>query len=83
MGNLVVPEQAFCAVSSESNDFYDEPSDGLLGLAFGSIAQSKRPTFFENLMESKQLAAGAFSVHLARGQETGSEVRRRQGFDTT
>ncbi|KAI0949197.1 hypothetical protein AcW1_008881 [Taiwanofungus camphoratus] len=74
VGNLVVPEQAFCAVSSESNDFYDEPSDGLLGLAFGSIAQSKRPTFFENLMESKQLAAGAFSVHLARGQETGSEI---------
>lgn len=60
---------------SESEDFYDQPSDGLLGLAFGTIAQSKQSTFFENLMMQKQVAAGAFAVHLARGQATGSEVR--------
>ncbi|KZT66403.1 acid protease [Daedalea quercina L-15889] len=74
VGSLSVVQQTFGAVKSESEDFYDEPSDGLLGLAFGSIAQSKRPTFFENLMTSKQLASGAFAVHLQRGQVDGSEV---------
>ncbi|KZT10735.1 acid protease [Laetiporus sulphureus 93-53] len=74
VGGLSVAQQAFGAVRSQSADFYDQPSDGLLGLAFGSIARSKQPTFFENLMLSKQLAAGAFSVHLEREQTSGSEV---------
>ncbi|CCM05069.1 uncharacterized protein FIBRA_07275 [Fibroporia radiculosa] len=74
VGALTAPQQVFGAVRAESSDFFDEPSDGLLGLAFGSIAQSKRPTFFENLMVSKQVTAGAFAIHLARGQSTGSEV---------
>ncbi|KAF9813654.1 hypothetical protein IEO21_05486 [Rhodonia placenta] len=74
VGRLVVKQQGFGAVRSESEDFYDQPSDGLLGLAFGTIAQSKQSTFFENLMMQKQVAAGAFAVHLARGQATGSEI---------
>ncbi|GBE80703.1 Aspartic protease [Sparassis crispa] len=73
-GGLVVPTQAFLAVSSESYDFADEPSAGLLGLAFGSIARSKRPTLFENLLSDKQIPVGAFAVHLERGQASGSEV---------
>ncbi|TFY62116.1 hypothetical protein EVJ58_g4075 [Rhodofomes roseus] len=74
VGSLSVAQQAFGAVKSESEDFYDAPSDGLLGLAFGSIAQSKQPTFFENLMMSKQVAGGAFAVHLQRDQTVGGEV---------
>lgn len=44
-------------------------------MAFGTIAQSQKPTFFENLMTQKKVAAGIFSVHLTRGKEQGSEVR--------
>ena len=44
-------------------------------MAFGTIAQSGSPTFFENLMAQKKVAAGIFSVHLTRGREQGSEVR--------
>ncbi|KAH9948670.1 aspartic peptidase domain-containing protein [Amylocystis lapponica] len=74
LGGLSVPRQAFGAVTKESDDFDDAPSSGLLGLAFGSIAASRQPTFFENLMSTKQLAAGVFAVHLTRGKETGSEA---------
>ena len=58
----------------ESSDLNDEPNSGLLGMAFGSIAQSGKPTFFENLLAQKRLAQSVFSVHLTRTRETGSQV---------
>lgn len=77
VGGLTVQTQTLGAVNRESDDFQDYPNNGLLGLAFGSIASSGKPTFFENLMSERQLAAPLFSVHLARNQETGSEVGQR------
>lgn len=74
IGNLAVSNQVFGAASRESDDFNDAPNDGLMGLAFGTIAQSKKPTFFENLIEAKSVAEPLFSVHLSRNQVTGSEV---------
>ncbi|KAI0820010.1 acid protease [Trametes gibbosa] len=76
VGTAMVPQQAFCAVTEVSNDLDAEPNSGLLGLAFGSIAQASNSsnTFFENLLEQKALAASVFSVHLTRGVEKGSEV---------
>ncbi|KAF9484443.1 acid protease [Pholiota conissans] len=71
---LTVQKQAFGAVTSESDDFNGYPNSGLLGLAFSSISASNKPTFFESLIREKQLAAPIFSVHMTRGQETGSEV---------
>lgn len=57
-----------------SDEFNGYPNDGLLGMAFGSIAQSKQPTFFERLLDEKKVAAPLFSVHLERNHPTGSEV---------
>ncbi|ETW80500.1 hypothetical protein HETIRDRAFT_440362 [Heterobasidion irregulare TC 32-1] len=74
IAGFTVQQQAFGAIDGESADFQGQPNDGLLGMAFGTIAQSRRPTFFENLIEGRQLAAPLFSVHLERRQETGSEV---------
>ncbi|KAI0374156.1 acid protease [Pilatotrama ljubarskyi] len=74
VGQATVPKQTFCAVHKVSDDLDEEPNSGLLGLAFGSIAQSGKSTFFENLLAEKKLAASVFSVHLTRGKERGSEV---------
>ncbi|KAH9847155.1 acid protease [Lenzites betulinus] len=76
VGTAAVPQQTFCAVTSVSSDLDSEPNSGLLGLAFGTIAQAKNNsvTFFENLLEQKALTASIFSVHLTRGVEKGSEV---------
>ncbi|OBZ70691.1 Aspartic protease [Grifola frondosa] len=74
IGSLTVEQQAFGAVRSESTDFQDEPNSGLLGLAFGSIATSKKPTFFENLLAQKKLTSSIFSVHLTRNGKTGSQL---------
>ncbi|KIM79006.1 hypothetical protein PILCRDRAFT_10665 [Piloderma croceum F 1598] len=48
IGNLTVSAQSFGAVSRKSDNFNDAPNDGLIGLPFGTITQSKKPTFFEN-----------------------------------
>ncbi|KAF7793952.1 hypothetical protein EIP86_005076 [Pleurotus ostreatoroseus] len=74
LGSLTIPQQGFVAAHTESHDFAALPSDGLLGLAFGSIASSQEPTPFENLLAAHKLPAAIFSVHLARGQEDGSAV---------
>ncbi|KAA1471763.1 acid protease [Dentipellis sp. KUC8613] len=74
IGGLTVESQAFGAVNQESRDFDGQPNDGLIGMAFGTIAQSRHPTFFENLIQARRLATPMFSVHLARNQATGSEI---------
>ena len=74
IGSLSVESQFFGAINRESEDFNDEANDGLIGLAFGTIAQSKKPTFFENLIEAKKVTSPMFSIHLTRNQAVGSEV---------
>ena len=74
MKTLRIQKQAFGAVSYESDNYYTYPSSGLVGLAFGSIATIEEPTFFENLLVSRQLEFAMFGVHLTRGQAEGSSV---------
>ncbi|KAJ7287595.1 aspartic peptidase domain-containing protein [Mycena rebaudengoi] len=73
IAGLQISDQYFGAVSMVSEDFNGLPNDGLLGLAFGSIAQSKKPTFFESLIERNMIPAPMFSVHLSR-HASGSEL---------
>ncbi|KAI0786690.1 aspartic peptidase domain-containing protein [Abortiporus biennis] len=74
IGNLKVQKQDFGIVHAESEQFTQEPNSGIMGLAFSTIAFSKKPTFFENLLSSGQLQEPIFSVHLARGAQDGSQV---------
>ena len=78
MKTLRIQKQAFGAVSYESDNYYTYPSSGLVGLAFGSIATIEEPTFFENLLVSRQLEFAMFGVHLTRGQAEGSSVSRME-----
>ena len=72
VGPLKVYNQTIGAVQSLSQSFADSPNDGLAGMAFGTIANSNKSTFFENLIP--QLAAPLFSVYMTRKQVHGSEV---------
>lgn len=62
-------------MNNKSDEFNRQPNDGLIGMAFGTIAQSRQSTFFENLIKERKLAAPLFSVHLSRHEERGSSVR--------
>ncbi len=74
IAGLTVAGQAFGAVSARLDDMDKQPSDGLIGMAFGTIAQSRRPTFFESLIAQRKLPAPLFSMHLSRHQESGSSM---------
>jgi len=74
IAGLTVAGQAFGAVSARSDNMDKQPNDGLIGMAFGTIAQSRRPTFFESLIAQRKLPAPLFSVHLSRHEESGSSV---------
>lgn len=43
-------------------------------MAFSSISSSGKPTYFENLMSNKAVAAPYFGFHLARRQSSGSQL---------
>ncbi|KAK0461348.1 aspartic peptidase domain-containing protein, partial [Desarmillaria tabescens] len=72
--DVTVQNQTFGAVSATTDDFNYFPNDGLLGMAFGTIARCRQPTLFENMMATGLVQARMFSVHLTRKQETGSEA---------
>jgi hypothetical protein len=74
IAELSVANQAFGAVNNQSGEFGKQPNDGLIGMAFGTIAQCQQPTFFENLIKAHALPAPLFSVHLSRHEEGGSSV---------
>jgi aspartyl protease len=75
ISGLTVKSQAFGAANNQSHEFGKQKNDGLIGMAFGTIAQSRQPTFFENLIKERKIAAPLFSVHLSRHEERGSSVR--------
>jgi hypothetical protein len=66
--------QYFGAVNQESDDFFGNPNSGVLGMAFGAIATSNKPTYFENLMSSKAVSNPLFGFHLTRKQASGSSL---------
>jgi hypothetical protein len=74
IAGLTIAGQAFGIANNESVEFSKQPNDGLIGMAFGTIAQSRQPTFFENLIKEHKIAAPLFSVHLSRHEERGSSV---------
>ena len=73
ISGLSVNDQVFGAVSEKSEELSRDPNNGLLGLAFKDIAQTGKPTFFENLVEKNGIPP-LFSVHLTRRQKDGSEL---------
>ncbi|KIJ68155.1 hypothetical protein HYDPIDRAFT_25599 [Hydnomerulius pinastri MD-312] len=73
-GSFTVTNQYFGAVSSVSSNFAQAPNSGLAGLAFSTIANDGKPTFFENLMSQGSVEAPLFSVYLTRDEPKGSEI---------
>lgn len=74
IAGLSIAGLVFGAVNARSDGMEKQPNEGLIGMAFGTIAQSRRSTFFESLIAQRKVPAPLFSVHLSRHQESGSSV---------
>ncbi|NWW94765.1 PEPA protein, partial [Rhynochetos jubatus] len=75
VADIEVLNQIFGLAETEPGDFfYYTPFDGILGLAFPSIASSGATPVFDNMMREDLVAKDLFSVYLSRDGESGSFV---------
>ncbi|KAF4797536.1 Pepsin A [Turdus rufiventris] len=75
VAGINVRNQIFGLAETEPGDFfYYTPFDGILGLAFPSIASSGATPVFDNMMVENLVDRHLFSVYLSRDSEAGSFV---------
>ncbi|XP_057233382.1 pepsin A-like [Malurus melanocephalus] len=75
VAGLNVRNQIFGLAETEPGDFfYYTPFDGILGLAFPSIASSGATPVFDNMMMENLVDRDLFSVYLSRDSQGGSFV---------
>lgn len=76
VAGLTSPNQTFFAATNAVG-FIELDADGIIGMAFSSIAQDNGTTFFENLMADGSVDVNEFGVYLGRiasGTEDDSEL---------
>ncbi|NWV93861.1 PEPA protein, partial [Machaerirhynchus nigripectus] len=75
VAGINVRNQIFGLAETEPGDvFYYTPFDGILGLAFPSIASSGATPVFDNMMMENLVDRHLFSVYLSRDSQDGSFV---------
>ncbi|KAM6359002.1 pepsin A-5 [Alca torda] len=75
VANIEVINQMFGLAETEPGAFfYYTPFDGILGLAFPSIASSGATPVFDNMMMQNLVAKDLFSVYLSKDGRSGSFV---------
>uniref|UniRef100_A0A8B9DSE5 pepsin A n=1 Tax=Anser cygnoides TaxID=8845 RepID=A0A8B9DSE5_ANSCY len=75
VSNIQVTNQIFGLAETEpGTTFYYSPFDGILGLAFPSIASSGATPVFDNMMNQDLVARDLFSVYLSKDDQSGSFV---------
>ncbi|KAG9104525.1 Type I transmembrane sorting receptor [Ceratobasidium sp. 370] len=65
VAGLTAKDQFFSAVTAESDSFAQDPSDGLMGLAFSSISEMGKPTFIDNLKSAGAIKSSVFAFKLS------------------
>ncbi|KAK2525196.1 hypothetical protein Q9233_008907 [Columba guinea] len=75
VADIQVHNQIFGLSETEPGDFfYYSPFDGILGLAFPSLASAGATPVFDNMMAEHLVARDLFSVYLSRDGRSGSFV---------
>ncbi|XP_009667122.1 pepsin A [Struthio camelus] len=75
VGSISISNQIFGLSETEPGDFfYYCPFDGILGLAYPSIASSGATPVFDNMMSQDLVSQDLFSVYLSNDDESGSFV---------
>ncbi|XP_009570431.1 PREDICTED: pepsin A-like, partial [Fulmarus glacialis] len=75
VAGLKIIDQIFGLAETEpGNFFYYCPFDGILGLAFPSIASSGATPVFDNMMSEHLVSRDLFSVFLSKDEQSGSFV---------
>jgi hypothetical protein len=71
---VVVHSQVFASIRRQHGSFDTTPCEGLLGLAWSTIAKSGEATFFDNVCQQGLVKHEIFSVYLTDHGQAGSEI---------
>ncbi|CEQ41966.1 SPOSA6832_03720, partial [Sporobolomyces salmonicolor] len=71
VAGMTATAQTLGAANSLTSDFQDDPYDGLMGMAYSSIATLGSKTVFDTLVSESKTASSQFSFYLAA---SGSEL---------
>ncbi|XP_040050298.1 pepsin A [Gasterosteus aculeatus] len=74
VGGITVPNQVFGISETEAPFMAQMAADGILGLAFQSIASDNVVPVFDNMVKQGLVSQSLFSVYLSGNSEQGSEV---------
>ncbi|XP_029410537.1 prokineticin-1 isoform X3 [Nannospalax galili] len=70
ISNIVVPQQTVGLTTKEPGDiFIHSPFDGILGLAYPSLASKYSVPMFDNMMNRHLVAQDLFSVYMSRNEQ--------------
>ncbi|OCH94249.1 acid protease [Obba rivulosa] len=71
IAGITATNQTFSAVTSESAEFQQDPTDGLIGLAFPALSNLKQNPFVVTASNEKAIQSSEFGIKLA---SSGSEI---------
>jgi len=71
IAGITATNQTFSAVTSESAEFQQDPTDGLIGLAFPALSNLRQNPFFVTASNEKAVPQSVFGMKLA---SSGSEL---------
>ncbi|KAM4610041.1 pepsin A-like [Polymixia lowei] len=74
VGGISVPNQVFGISQTEAPFMAHMSADGILGLAFQSIASDNVVPVFDNMVKENLVSQQLFSVYLSSNSQQGSEV---------
>ena len=78
LGGLTVKNQGIAIVDHISVEAVDDPSSGIMGMAFESLASLGKP-WWQNVYESGQVSEQAFAFWLKRNNDGGPSVDNNGG----
>lgn len=79
VGSISVPKQIFALASTLAPVIESLPSDGIMGMAFSTIASSGAPTPFENMISNSLVSNPYFGIYFQRARDLSSQSRGTVG----
>ncbi|GAA6002934.1 hypothetical protein JCM10207_001904 [Rhodosporidiobolus poonsookiae] len=74
-GSYSATQQIFAVADSVADVVDSLPSDGIMGMAFSTIASSGAPTFFENLITQGSVSQQVFSYYMTRASDSTTKTK--------
>ncbi|WP_172575393.1 pepsin-like aspartic protease [endosymbiont GvMRE of Glomus versiforme] len=73
IGGIIAEKQQFGCAFLETDDFYNAPFDGILGLSLDKLSTQHIPTVFSTMVKQNKVEEPIFSIYLSRARDSGDK----------